>query len=215
MASTFSTIAIVSLILGVVFLIAAGVIFVKLKIWLVMADLSGKTAQLSIEQLRNQSGKPAKRTQHRSYVANSAALKRSKGTDELRTKGTEQIGKRFGKKTDVLKKEEQTMPLMRNRQTEKLSEQMPAMPDATDVLDEGTELLNAGTAVLNEGTELLNAGTAVLNEGTELLGTAILAEGTTLLKTDATTVIDQTKKTKAGFRIITDIVMINTDETID
>lgn len=182
-----------------------------------MADLSGKTAQLSIEQLRNQSGKPAKRTQHRSYVANSAALKRSKGTDELRTKGTEQIGKRFGKKTDILKKEEETMPLKRNRQTEKLRENIQAMPDATDVLDEGTELLNAGTAVLDEGTELLKVGTAKLNEGTELLseGTEILTEGTTLLKTDATTVIDQTKKSKAGFRLITDIVMINTDEIID
>ena len=45
MASTFKIISIVTLGLGVLLLIAAAIVFVKLKIWIVMADLSGKTAQ--------------------------------------------------------------------------------------------------------------------------------------------------------------------------
>ena len=71
MASTFKIISIVTLGLGVLLLIAAAIVFVKLKIWIVMADLSGKTAQASIERLRGQSGQPTTRKRHHSFVANS------------------------------------------------------------------------------------------------------------------------------------------------
>ncbi len=219
MASTFSTIAIVALILGVVFLIAAVVVFIHFKIWIVMADLSGKTAQMSIEQIRKQSGQPAKRVQHRGYVVNSSILKRNKGTDELRTKGTEQIGKRFGKKTDILKKEEETVPLKRSQSTGKLETKAPAADaDATELLSkaasgtEATELLGSDTGSADATEVLAATGTAA----TEILKTETAPgyEGTTVLKVDATTVIGEVERRKANFRIITDIVMTHTDETI-
>ena len=116
MTSTLQTISLVTLCLGVAFLIAAAVIFVKLKIWVVIADLSGKTAQQSIERLRTQAGQPAPRQRHFSYVANSGAIWRGKGTVRLSKKETEPLGRRT----------EQTLPL----------NQMGADPDGTMPLDQ-------------------------------------------------------------------------------
>ncbi len=74
MASTFKIISIVTLGLGVLLLIAAAIVFVKLKIWIVMADLSGKTAQASIERLRGQSGQPTTRKRHHSLLRTARLL---------------------------------------------------------------------------------------------------------------------------------------------
>lgn len=109
-------VSLILLCLGVAFLIAAAVIFVKLKIWVVIADLSGKTAQQSIERLRSQSGQAAPRQRHFSYVANSGAIWRGKGTGRLSKKETEPLGRRT----------EQTLPL----------NQMGADPDGTMPLDQ-------------------------------------------------------------------------------
>ena len=156
MTSTLQTISLVTLCLGVAFLIAAAVIFVKLKIWVVIADLSGKTAQQSIERLRTQAGQPAPRQRHFSYVANSGAIWRGKGTGRLSKKETEPLGRRT----------EQTLPL----------NQMGADPDGTMPLDQadldGTMPLDQadpdGTMPLDQadldGTMPLDQETGILDD---------------------------------------------------
>ena len=156
MTSTLQTISLVTLCLGVAFLIAAAVIFVKLKIWVVIADLSGKTAQQSIERLRSQAGQPAPRQRHFSYVANSGAVWRGKGTGRLSKKETEPLGRRT----------EQTLPL----------NQMGADPDGTMPLDQadpdGTMPLDQadpdGTMPLDQadpdGTMPLDQETGILDD---------------------------------------------------
>lgn len=211
MASTFKIISIVTLILGILSLIAAGVIFVKLRIWEVMADLSGKTAQASIEKLRSQSGQPAPRKRHHSYVVNSSALKRSKGTENLQSEKTEQMGRRWGKKTEPLKNETETVPLAKKPVADYKS-------NGTVPLEESGEFASAekGTEILYEGTEILQDGTAVLDSGTMVLenSTIVPQEGTTVLNSGGTTVIGQVADKKAEFNIITDIVMIHTSEKL-
>ena len=156
MTSTLQTISLVTLCLGVAFLIAAAVIFVKLKIWVVIADLSGKTAQQSIERLRSQAGQLAPRQRHFSYVANSGAIWRGKGTGRLSKKETEPLGRRT----------EQTLPL----------NQMGADPDGTMPLDQadldGTMPLDQadpdGTMPLDQadldGTMPLDQETGILDD---------------------------------------------------
>ena len=134
MTSILLRVSLILLCLGVAFLIAAAVIFVKLKIWVVIADLSGKTAQQSIERLRSQSGQAAPRQRHFSYVANSGAIWRGKGTGRLSKKETEPLGR----------KSEQTLPL----------NQMGADPDGTMPLDQagldGTMPLDQETGILDD-----------------------------------------------------------------
>ena len=138
-------VSLILLCLGVAFLIAAAVIFVKLKIWVVIADLSGKTAQQSIARLRSQSGQAAPRQRHFSYVANSGAIWRGKGTGRLSKKETEPLGRRT----------EQTLPL----------NQMGADPDGTMPLDQA-EL--DGTMPLDQagldGTMPLDQETGILDD---------------------------------------------------
>lgn len=149
-------VSLILLCLGVAFLIAAAVIFVKLKIWVVIADLSGKTAQQSIARLRSQSGQAAPRQRHFSYVANSGAIWRGKGTGRLSKKETEPLGR----------KSEQTLPL----------NQMGADPDGTMPLDQagpdGTMPLDQagldGTMPLDQagldGTMPLDQETGILDD---------------------------------------------------
>ena len=110
MTSTLQTVSLVTLCLGAAFLIAAAVIFFKLKIWVVIADLSGKTAQQSIARLRSQSGQAAPRKRHYSYVANSSVIRRNKGTENLQRKKTETL-KRKADETEKLHSTEATLPL--------------------------------------------------------------------------------------------------------
>lgn len=144
MTSILLRVSLILLCLGVAFLIAAAVIFVKLKIWVVIADLSGKTAQQSIARLRSQSGQATPRQRHFSYVANSGAIWRGKGTGRLSKKETEPLGR----------KSEQTLPL---NQTE-------TDPDGTMPLDQagldGTMPLDQadpdGTMPLDQETGILD-----------------------------------------------------------
>lgn len=145
MTSILLRVSLILLCLGVAFLIAAAVIFVKLKIWVVIADLSGKTAQQSIARLRSQSGQETPRQRHFSYVANSGAIWRGKGTGRLSKKETEPLGR----------KSEQTLPL---NQTE-------TDPDGTMPLDQAD---TDGTMPLDQagldGTMPLDQETGILDD---------------------------------------------------
>lgn len=145
MTSILLRVSLILLCLGVAFLIAAAVIFVKLKIWVVIADLSGKTAQQSIARLRSQSGQATPRQRHFSYVANSGAIWRGKGTGRLSKKETEPLGR----------KSEQTLPL---NQTE-------TDPDGTMPLDQAD---TDGTMPLDQagldGTMPLDQETGILDD---------------------------------------------------
>lgn len=209
MANIFKIVSIVALSLGVIFLIVAAVIFIKKKIWIVMADLSGKTARMSIEQMRSQAGQPAPRKRHSSYVPNSAFLKRGKGTDDLDHDKTEPVGRRGGKRTELLKtakKANETVPLQQGT--------VP-LPRGTVPLQQGTVPLQRGTVPLQQGTVPLQQGTVPLQQGTVPLqqGTVSLQQGTTVLQA-GTTVINQAPRKAAEFKIITDIVMIHTAEKL-
>ncbi len=149
MTSILLRVSLILLCLGIAFLIAAAVIFVKLKIWVVIADLSGKTAQQSIARLRSQSGQATPRQRHFSYVANSGAIWRGKGTGRLSKKETEPLGR----------KSEQTLPL----------NQMGADPDGTMPLDQGDP---DGTMPLDQ---LNTDGTMPLDQETGILDDAAFA----------------------------------------
>lgn len=146
MTSTLQTVSLVTLCLGAAFLIAAAVIFFKLKIWVVIADLSGKTAQRSIARLRSQSGQAAPRKRHYSYVANSSVIRRNKGTENLQRKKTETL-KRKADETEKLHSTEATLPLSKTA----------ADADGTMILDhpesDGTMPLDAATDILTDAAE--------------------------------------------------------------
>ena len=180
MTSTLQTVSLVTLCLGAAFLIAAAVIFFKLKIWVVIADLSGKTAQQSIARLRSQSGQAAPRKRHYSYVANSSVIRRNKGTENLQRKKTETL-KRKADETEKLHSTEATLPLSKTA----------ADADGTMILDhpesDGTMPLDQedlkGTMPLDQedlkGTMPLDAATDILTDAAE--GPAATDPGATVV----------------------------------
>lgn len=213
MTSILLRVSLILLCLGVAFLIAAAVIFVKLKIWVVIADLSGKTAQQSIERLRSQSGQAAPRQRHFSYVANSGAIWRGKGTGRLSKKETEPLGRRT----------EQTLPL----------NQMGADPDGTMPLDQagpdGTMPLDQaeldGTMPLDQagpdGTMPLDQaeldGTMPLDQETGILDDAAFAAAAS--DPGATVVMAPEPETECpiphgDFVLLEQTVLIHTQEVI-
>lgn len=199
--STLNIISIVTLVIGIVLIIVAIVLFIKLQIWAVMADLSGRTARLSIEKLRAQSDKPPKRTAHHSYVADSTEPKRKRGTDKLESNKTDTIG--FGRK--------------RGKKTEPLSE--PATKTELIKGDDATAVLQNETAKLpDENTGLIRETehtTALREEFAESYQTADNVGGTAVLDTyGETNVIKRSGSKRAEFRIVTDIVITHTSENI-
>lgn len=169
MTSTLQTVSLVTLCLGAAFLIAAAVIFFKLKIWVVIADLSGKTAQQSIARLRSQSGQAAPRKRHYSYVANSSVIRRNKGTENLQRKKTETL-KRKADETEKLHSTEATLPLSKTA----------ADADGTMILDHPE---SDGTMPLDQedlkGTMPLDAATDILTDAAE--GPAATDPGATVV----------------------------------
>lgn len=73
--------------------------------------------------------------------------------------------------------------------------------DVTELLDESTETLDNSTELLSNATEVID------DNATELLG-----EGTELLTPEASE--SQTAKSVEGFKMIQNIVLIHTNETI-
>ncbi len=209
MTSTLQTVSLVTLCLGAAFLIAAAVIFFKLKIWVVIADLSGKTAQQSIARLRSQSGQAAPRKRHYSYVANSSVIRRNKGTENLQRKKTETL-KRKADETEKLHSTEATLPLSKTA----------ADADGTMILDhpesDGTMPLDQedlkGTMPLDQedlkGTMPLDAATDILTDAAE--GPAATDPGATVVIVPEPAPVVQ----REDFAILEQTVLLHTEEVI-
>lgn len=198
MTSTLQTVSLVTLCLGTAFLIAAAVIFFKLKIWVVIADLSGKTAQQSIARLRSQSGQAAPRKRHYSYVANSSVIRRNKGTENLQRKKTETL-KRKAEETEKLHSTEATLPLSKTA----------ADADGTMILDhpesDGTMLLDQEDL---KGTMPLDAATDILTDAAE--GPAATDPGATVVIVPEPAPVVQ----REDFVILEQTVLLHTEEVI-
>ena len=209
MTSTLQTVSLVTLCLGAAFLIAAAVIFFKLKIWVVIADLSGKTAQQSIARLRSQSGQAAPRKRHYSYVANSSVIRRNKGTENLQRKKTETL-KRKADETEKLHSTEATLPLSKTA----------ADADGTMILDhpesDGTMPLDQedlkGIMPLDQedlkGTMPLDAATDILTDAAE--GPAATDPGATVVIVPEPAPVVQ----REDFVILEQTVLLHTEEVI-
>lgn len=198
MTSTLQTVSLVTLCLGAAFLIAAAVIFFKLKIWVVIADLSGKTAQQSIARLRSQSGQAAPRKRHYSYVANSSVIRRNKGTENLQRKKTETL-KRKADETEKLHSTEATLPLSKT----------VADADGTMILDHPE---SDGTMPLDQedlkGTMPLDAATDILTDAAE--GPAATDPGATVVIVPEPAPVVQ----REDFVILEQTVLLHTEEVI-
>lgn len=198
MTSTLQTVSLVTLCLGAAFLIAAAVIFFKLKIWVVIADLSGKTAQQSIARLRSQSGQAAPRKRHYSYVANSSVIRRNKGTENLQRKKTETL-KRKADETEKLHSTEATLPLSKTA----------ADADGTMILDHPE---SDGTMPLDQedlkGTMPLDAATDILTDAAE--GPAATDPGATVVIVPEPAPVVQ----REDFVILERTVLLHTEEVI-
>lgn len=198
MTSTLQTVSLVTLCLGAAFLIAAAVIFLKLKIWVVIADLSGKTAQQSIARLRSQSGQAAPRKRHYSYVANSSVIRRNKGTENLQRKKTETL-KRKADETEKLHSTEATLPLSKTA----------ADADGTMILDHPE---SDGTMPLDQedlkGTMPLDAATDILTDAAE--GPAATDPGATVVIVPEPAPVVQ----REDFVILEQTVLLHTEEVI-
>lgn len=198
MTSTLQTVSLVTLCLGAAFLIAAAVIFFKLKIWVVIADLSGKTAQQSIARLRSQSGQAAPRKRHYSYVANSSVIRRNKGTENLQRKKTETL-KRKADETEKLHSTEATLPLSKT----------VADADGTIILDHPE---SDGTMPLDQedlkGTMPLDAATDILTDAAE--GPAATDPGATVVIVPEPAPVVQ----REDFVILEQTVLLHTEEVI-
>lgn len=198
MTSTLQTVSLVTLCLGAAFLIAAAVIFFKLKIWVVIADLSGKTAQQSIARLRSQSGQAAPRKRHYSYVVNSSVIRRNKGTENLQRKKTETL-KRKADETEKLHSTEATLPLSKTA----------ADADGTMILDHPE---SDGTMPLDQedlkGTMPLDAATDILTDAAE--GPAATDPGATVVIVPEPAPIVQ----REDFVILEQTVLLHTEEVI-
>lgn len=198
MTSTLQTVSLVTLCLGAAFLIAAAVIFFKLKIWVVIADLSGKTAQQSIARLRSQSGQAAPRKRHYSYVANSSVIRRNKGTENLQRKKTETL-KRRADETEKLHSTEATLPLSKTA----------ADADGTMILDHPE---SDGTMPLDQedlkGTMPLDAATDILTDAAE--GPAATDPGATVVIVPEPAPVVQ----REDFVILEQTVLLHTEEVI-
>jgi len=198
MTSTLQTVSLVTLCLGAAFLIAAAVIFFKLKIWVVIADLSGKTAQQSIARLRSQSGQAVPRKRHYSYVANSSVIRRNKGTENLQRKKTETL-KRKADETEKLHSTEATLPLSKTA----------ADADGTMILDHPE---SDGTMPLDQedlkGTMPLDAATDILTDAAE--GPAATDPGATVVIVPEPAPVVQ----REDFVILEQTVLLHTEEVI-
>jgi len=177
---------------GVLTLIAV-ILFIKFDIPSLLGELSGRTAEKKVQEIREQNRQ--------------AVSMRQRGSERRRKVPLYDAGAEAatGKTSKGM-----TMPTERKESGGKSERQ----DEATAVLDEGTAVLDEGTTVLDEGTAVLDEGTAVLDEAT-----TVLAEATTLLSEEIaeeqTTILGEAPVPEnADFSMVQDVVEVHTAETI-
>lgn len=198
-AELYQMISLVAFISGGILTLVAIILFIKFDIPSLIGELSGRTAEKKVQEIREQNRQAASMRQRGSERRRRIALyevKTETPTDALPT----------GRK----KKEVVSVPVVNEEATAVLEE-------ATTVLDEATEVLNEATEVLNEQTEVLyeaqkEVGTTLLNGGMTEDVTTILSEDTT---EEGTTVFgDASVSGDVEFSIMDDVLEIHTEETI-
>jgi hypothetical protein len=219
-AQVWFIIGIVGFSLAGALFIAAVLIFIRLNIFAVIGDLSGRTATKQIEKFRQSNASSGVKS-HRPDVLN---VERGKLTEPVADSQSGQLrkasavaaahpSKRLGRRTG------QTMSMSGSGVL------------GTDVLTGGTDVLDEGTAVLSQSdvTEALSDSTTVLedeeNNNTTILSEPKASNATTVLSEEpssSTTVLsptselsqDETVSTNPAFKLLKDIVVIHTDEVI-
>lgn len=214
-AEVYQMISMVAFGCGGILTLIAIILFIKFDVPSLIGELSGRTAEKKVQEIREQNRQAVSMRQRgserrRKVPAYATDTKDVIGGNETASKTAEE--KKAGGVTAVAESKTQIRkPIQSDEATTALDEATTALDEATAVLDEATAVLDEATAVLgNEGTTLLNEGD---NESfqaepqTTLLSEKMAEEQTTILS-EATVWGD------ADFSMVQDVVEVHTDETI-
>lgn len=183
-AELYQMISMIAFICGGVLTVVAIILFVKFDIPALIGELSGKTAEKKVQEIREQNRQAVSMRQRNSERKRKISL--------------------YDPKTKNTAKEVQITKAVLDEGTEVLYEQTAVLDETTEVLYEQTTLLNdnhqeVGTTLLNESYHI--------EEQTTLLSENIADEGTTILGEDSVSA-------DADFCMLEDVVEVHTDETI-
>lgn len=152
-AETYQMISMIAFICGGIFTLIAVILFIKFDIPVLIGELSGRTAEKKVQEIREQNRQAVSMRQH--------GLERRK---------------RVAMYDVVMDKSQEKMPVQKDESTSVLNEPVEMKDDETELLEEGTMMLEESTTVLNEETTMLEESTTVLEEGTNMLNEELVAE---------------------------------------
>lgn len=145
-AELYQMISIIAFICGGIFTIAAVVLFIKFDIPALIGELSGKTAEKKVQEIREQNRQAVAMRQRGSERRRKVLLYDAKAENAI---GDVKISK-------VTSRTLQEPKVIQDESTEVLAEQTVLLDEATEVLAEQTVLSDESTEVLTEQTVLLD-----------------------------------------------------------